>query len=231
MLKNLSGLALVAAFVFGAFHQISAQEMTFKAEDLAVLTKNASEKLEGRAYRSNTVNVFYKNGSAASTSTTKSIREFIPPDRVHYVFEAKDAKSTTRYELIRIGEKTYTRANDEEWKEGGSGSGMGSGIGDGDTAVKIERSEKRILKKGVLLNKQKVDFYETEVTVKYIYPNQTYTTVYSDSYWFNAGGMYVKTESVYLDNSSKNTSRNTTEYEYNPKIKIAAPILPKQKKT
>jgi hypothetical protein len=230
MSKKYFGTVFLLALLFCAFFKVSAQEDAFKEEDLTSLIKTATQKLEGKTYRSTSFYLVYKNGSTVPDITEKRIREILPPDREHVVTESETGFVKRRFEYIRIGDKFYTKADNEEWKLGGLGIGAGGGSGNGIGDVKIERSVERTFKKGEIVSNQVTDFYEMKTTTKYIYPTRTYLSVTKYGYWFDANGRFVKTETEYESESAKTLSRSKTEYEYDPKIKIEAPVLSRETK-
>lgn len=79
--------------------------------------------------------------------------------------------------------------------------------------------------KGETVNNQTADLYQIVTNRKYIYPTKNYTDVQTESYWFDASGRFVKILEEYYDGDTKNVSRKTEEYEYDPNIKIEAPVL------
>jgi len=221
------------AIILCAFLSISAQENTFKEEDLMALKTAAELKLKGKIYRHTTIETFYSNGNKTPDSTSKRIVEIIPPDRYRYMSITETPKGTERYEYIQVGERRFSREDNGEWKEstaGGTGSGMGNGSGSGDALYKLETTIERKLKKGEIVNRQKVDLYETVTTFKYIYPTKTFTSVWKGTYLFDESGRFVKYEQEYNAGEENSIKKTVEEYEYNPKIKIEAPILSKKTK-
>ena len=230
-MKKLNLLKTVAILLFGAVLSATAQENSFKEEDLHPLVKDAWQQLASKTYRSTTASVVFNNSTnTIPTRTEKFVREVIPPERERIFSIIETLEGVKRKEIIRIGARQFIKENDGDWKEiSGIGIGSGSGNGSGGS-VKTERSVKRTLKKGVSVNNQIVDLYETVTTT--FYPANNRTDIWRESYWFNLSGLFVKTEIEYQNSESKIHSRTTREYEYNQKdIKIEAPIIkskPKQ---
>lgn len=230
--KKLNIAAFIVMWMLFALPNAAAQENTFEPEDLQALIKAASQKLEGKTYRSNMFYVFYVNGNSANTSTITVITEVVSPDRKYVTEARKDETGKTyhRFEIICIGDKRFSRRDNGEWKKDGAycdGGGWVIGAWRGsEDGVETETITERRLKKGEITNNQTTDLYEMITTVKYIYPTKTYTNIYKDSIWFNANGMFVKIFREVQSGDTKNLDRDTTEYEYDPKdIKpIEAPI-------
>lgn len=231
-MNKLKAAAFVFAFLLSASLNVAAQESTFEDEDFYKVKGQASEMLDGKILRITTVEESFENGNKTPVKFEKYINEIIPPDRSHFVVEKKTAKGIERTEYIDIGKERFIKENGGEWKKfepTGSGVGSGSGSGSG-VEPKIETSVKNILKKGETVNKQTVDLYQIVTNRKYIYPTKTYTDVQTESYWFDRSGRFVKTLEEYNDGETKTVSRKTETYEYDPNIKIEAPVLKTQAK-
>lgn len=231
-MKKLNGTLLVLALTLGAFLGASAQQKpqanTFDENDLYALQGAADSKLKGKIYRLTAIDTDYDDGSATPTRTEKNIEESVPPDRFHSITEMTTAKGTQRLEMISVAGRTFFKHNDEEWKEPQSGSGYGSGSGSGnsvsDERIQIEDTTERRLKKGETVNNQTVDLYETVHTVRYKYLSNVYSIISKTSYWFDKNGLLVKSAGEDENTETKRIYRSTKEYEYDPNIKIEAPI-------
>jgi len=71
--KKMNGLAIVVALILCSFLGATAQENTFKEEDLRALANAAtSEKLKGKTYRLTTTSVTYYDGNATPARTIKT---------------------------------------------------------------------------------------------------------------------------------------------------------------
>lgn len=231
LIKKLNVVVFLAALIFCAYLNTSAQENTFKEEDLQARLKIALQKLEGKSYRMTTDYAFYKDDDSVPDFTEKIIDEFVPPEREHHLSETKTAKGIERYESIRIGAKQFVKYGSGEWKIlDGSGSGTGNGMGNGGGNARIEQTVERRLKKGETVNNQTVDLYETIVTIRRIYPTNTQTQISRNSYWLNVNNMLVKAEDEYQNGERGTRSLNTKEYKYDQNIKIEAPIINKTPK-
>ena len=149
-------------------------------------------------------------------SSVETISEDLLPDRYRYVRIEKKGGEETSYETIQIGEMEYTRTNNGAWtskKIGGSGSGSAGGVGysscvqyteesdfvGGQSARKLRKLEIRNGEKGLLFN--------------------------DSMKWYNQQGQFLRTEIITgaFEPRSENY-REVVAYEYNPNIKIEAPI-------
>lgn len=228
-LKNLSNAVLFSGLLIASVFNGNAQQSdTFEEKTLDALKKTAYQKMESKIYRVTVNETIGRKDNPTSVKDAKYIREVIPPDRSHYISMEKTSDGVKRYEYIRIGEKSFSRTDDGEWKDiTGSGSGQGSGNGSGDS-VKFERSVERKLKRGVSVKNQTTDLYETVITTKFLYPASPVTNIGKYSYWFDANGMLVKTEDAFsTDDTTQKIVNRVSEYEYDARIKIEAPVINK----
>lgn len=228
--KKVNGTTFTIVLILCLFLSASAQETTFKEEDLQALTRAAlSEKLKNKTYRLTTVSVLYNEGKTIPTKTIKTISEVVPPERRRYFSETETAEGVERSESIYIGKKMFFRKDNGEWKESngyGIGIGEGNGIGSGDNPrIQIEQTVQRNLKRGETLGTQTVDFYETIHITRYKYLSNIYSIITRTSYWFDNNGLHVKSTDEYENTETKMISRSTNEYEYDQNIKIEAPIV------
>lgn len=225
--RKLKSAAFVFAILLASVFQVAAQESTFDDNALYELQERAREMLADKVLRITTMDARFEKGNKTPVTYEKYISETVPPDRNRFVVEKKTAKGIEQTEYIDIGRDRFVKRNGGEWEifePTGSGRGTGSGTGSGEEP-KIETTSKNVLKKGEKINNQTVDLYQVVTNRKYIYPTKTYTDVQTESFWFDRNGRFVKTVEEYHDGETGKVSRKTVEYEYDPKIKIEAPVL------
>lgn len=146
-----------------------------------------------------------------------------PPDRVHYINVVTKEAKTSRTEQINIGTTRYCKRDGEGWTITQSYCIPGGGIGGPSNIIK-EVYEKDTTK----LNERKVTLLRNYT----LYLNKFSKTVdtdgpsYSESkYWLNSDGLIVRLERrTGLASNSKPNSVTIETYEYDPTIKIEAPI-------
>lgn len=232
-MKKLNRIAFVVALSLCALLKVSAQEATFDENTLNALKKDSAAWLEGKKIRIVSVDERLENEGKTSVVRSKSTSEFLPPDRYHYIFETTTAAGTERTEYIDIGKESFVRRGDGDWEifvPSGKG-GMGNGTGDGFERPQIETKVVRTLSKNVNVNDQTANLYQTVTTVKYTFTTRTHTNVFIESYWFDNSGRMLKSfeETQYGD--TKKSTRSTTEYDYDPNLKIEAPRIKNKPKT
>jgi len=220
-------LVSAAGLAADAFGQTS-----FEDETLIQLKNSSEQTMEGKKMRIVTVEERFENEGKTSVSFSKSMNEILPPDRNRFVYEEMTASGIERTEYINIGENSFVRRNDGEWKISvPSGMIIGSGTGSGNGIIpKVEVAIVKTLTKGETVNNQSADLYKTIESRKYIYPDTTYINVSTESFWFDRRGMLVKSSREFQDGERKSLSRTTEEYEYNPNFKIEAPIIKSESK-
>ena len=136
-----------------------------------------------------------------------------------------------RSEIIQIGDKRFTKQPAGEWKlvtaqatgDGwGSGSGVGSATGTKTDPPKINLECEYVGTseiKGVL-----VDQYKKVRTITFSTPNGRRTRIVAKKYWFDKKGLLVREISDDDFAGATKSYRTVVEYEYDPTIKIEAPI-------
>ena len=225
---KLNRIAGVFALALLTMLNVSAQALTFDDATLIELRKISAQEMEDRNMRIVTLTEMFENDNKTPVEFEKFIREFVPPDRERSIFETKTANGIERTEYIDIGANRFVKHGDGKWEKFvATGSGMtgGEGNGSGDDERKIETTVIKRLKKGEVVNNRTVDCYERVVTHKYIYPAKTYTNTFTDAFWFDADGKLIKALSESNEGEKKRISRTIWEYEYDPKLKIEAPII------
>ena len=228
MKKYVGIAALITTIVLGIALDATAQETTFEAAALYKLKAAANKHLGQGNRRITILEESFENGSPVPIHTEKYVREIIPPDRSRFISEKKTKNGIERTEYIDIGTQRFIKKNGGKWEVfkptgRGVGSGSGSGSGSGED-VKVETSSAYKLNRGVVINNQKTDYYETTITFKYLYPTETVVNISKEGYWFDAQGRYVKTLEESFGGKDKSIRRKTTHYEYDADIKIEAPI-------
>lgn len=233
--KKLFSKILIIAFVSTIFLTGVFAQGTFTESGLKILKNKAEEKLKTTSYRS----IYVSKNLKTNDVLKKEVSEFVPPNRKHYVIEEiifqikvdpnkpietrfRDStiEKIPRYtEWIYIGEKIFLRQGaKEKWKiyvESGDSYGTGVGYGTGSSVEKPEITVEYKLTSNQILRNRQCDLYEKITTRKY--KNST-PFVHTESYWFNEEGFFIgyKSENEY--------QRETIDYEYDPEIKIEAPL-------
>lgn len=176
---------------------------------------NAQKLLAERSWRVETKTDTIENGSVITTVT--KTHEQLLPDKMRFLIVEKNGGKENRSELIRIGFMEYRRENDKPWISIDTrGSGNGSGSGSGTSVSCAQYTEEPDFVSGISARKQRQFLIE-----------RTANGLSFDDFliWFNQDGSFIKSERIkgLLEPRIEKTHSVVT-YEYDPNIKIEAPI-------
>ncbi len=221
--------ASLSIFVIAGCLEVQAQESTFEESALRALINDATGFLKSNSHRVTTRQTFYENGSEKPVRTETTTRKLVPPDSEHAITEKQSADGVSRSESIRIGNVKYVKTTAGVWEPVTGGYGTGSGIGSKDldgpatSGVRSETTEKRIFRQGEIVNGQSTTHYETIKTMNAFLPDRTVTVVWRNEQWFNPEMRLVKSRH-WVEIVGKSISETIHEYEYDPNIKVEAPV-------
>lgn len=142
--------------------------------------------------------------------------EYLPPDREHNYYGLNATDPSRKYERIVVGKRIFTNA-DGKWKElEQSNGGMSLSSGSDSDESFLRGSEK--------INGQETTIYEVVTGSRFARGDGPWqTSYYKTRYWISKDGRIRK----YVGESDAliTKRRRITEiYEYDPRIKIEAPI-------
>ncbi len=201
-------ICAAATFSFAQTRQISANEFYTSSY-------NAQKLMNERSSRMVTKTDTMENG--ATVKSISKIYERLLPDRERFVTTEKIGDKETRSEYIRIGYMEYRRENNEPWTSKDlRGSGNGSGGGSGSVSC-AQFTEEIVTIDGTAARKLRQ--YMVERTPEGL----SYDDMTS---WFDQNsGLLLKSERFKgLLEPRVEKSQSVTTYEYDPNIKIEAPI-------
>lgn len=220
---NRLACSVIPLFLLGLFVSTAvSQTKAITEEKFNEMIEQAKAKRSKVAYRQKESTVGYDADTSA-----EFITEVTPPDRSYTISVRKNAKGTTRTEVIWIGKVKYLKLNQEEWKkeevrqvDSMSGAGSGSGLVSESSKPDIKQSYE--LRGTEKINGILTERYEMAKTITFNMTNGTYVRKNSRSYWYNKDGMLVK--AILEDKIGSRTYRVVTEYDYDVNFKIEAPI-------
>jgi hypothetical protein len=207
---KITALLIIVLCVFqNAFGQSNAdasgelQDLQLKAQKLRAV----------KSYRTKTtIETFDAKGTTLKYKN-ESVSETLPPDRRRYTSTAVIDGKTRKTEMISIGEKNYLRIDGGAWKLDDSEPRYG--------LAAAYRSGVKIIEE-TTLNGQPVKVFEEKGGTSSDEGDKSYTK----KYWLTAEGELLKTESEEVFDKTNEIRRSVTVYEYDPNIKIEAPIKP-----
>lgn len=215
-MKKILCVALVLMSSFVA----SAQEKTIDGYEFEIAKRNSFSGLGDKPHRVINTNEFSAEGVFDGKNLTKVITEFLP-GKFHYIFASPSIKN----EKIRIGDKTYTREGNGEWKLEFKQVKFNP-----ESVLTIDETQAEYKFLGTeRIGNQSVCVYAKIERSKRINPKNNRETLSTSTtkYWFGDESWYWKSETntEFLTGDRKSYARSTMVYELDPNIKIEAPIL------
>jgi hypothetical protein len=191
------------------------QTKQISSNEFYINNYNAQKMLAERSWRIETKTDSMENGSVIMTET--KIHEQLLPDKTRFLIIEKNGSKENRSELIRIGFMEYRRENDKPWISIDTrGSGSGSGSGSGTSVSCAQYTEELDFVGGISARKQ----------IQFLIERAPNGLSFDDfRIWLNQDGSFVRSERIkgLLEPRIEKTHSVVT-YEYNPNIKIEAPI-------
>ena len=215
-MKKILCIALVLIASFGA----SAQERMIDKNEFEAVRKNWFKGLGGNPHRIISITEFIADGKPETLRTTKSMTEFLP-GKFHSIFESESINK----ELIKIGDQTYTREKNGDWKKEGI-STIRPEIDNKFKLVEVQ-TEYKFLGTGKI-NNQNVNIYAVIERKRLLNTtnNRETVSIATTKYWVGNEPWFWKSETNTESQigESKTHSRFTLIYEIDPNIKIEAPF-------
>lgn len=221
MFKNANCLIVLTIFLIFAFSASGQERVITETEFKEILTKG-EQNLKDKIYRLTKTREIFPDRNLSSESINIEINEYVPPNKWREVVELKSPSKNTKTERLWDGKNLYERENDGEWKKYSGGGSIGGSIKSGRITTIYKFVEK------ATLNNQNVNVYEVETNRKATKFTQTsmFEVHYIErtKYWISEDGFFLKKLSESEIAGSKSLVREIWIYEYDPTIKIEAPI-------
>lgn len=231
-MKKIFCLTFILLSAVGIF----AQEKTIEKSVFDAALKNRFLKYSGQYYRQTTRSESITPDPGSSKITSKSVTEFAKPlaaTRLFYEFDSRTIKS--KMETVIIDGKIYSRKDDGEWttKEFAIEREKLPEQREKFDVVELQTEYKWIGTE--ILNKLNTSVYakiEKKKQVNETNKNEMFSTIVT-KYWLDQDGGIVQEESL-MENQIKLPGRplsgiyrhrRTTVWEFDPSIKIEAPVL------
>jgi len=209
----------VLSSIFLAAHDVDAQRKAISSSEYysGIYPKPAVPWSE-RSRRVEDIEETINDGVVTKSNTTVS--EFLLPDRRRYYTKKVEDGKVTEFERITIEHWEYTRENGGAWTKvdlrgRAGGTGYGSGSGSGGTACTQFSVE------SVIINGISAKLFEA-LWVTSIGQELSF---HESRRWIGDDGLPYREEEVKgMVHPRIETFRDSTTYDYNPNIKIEAPI-------
>ncbi len=203
------------------------QDGKLTEKEINLVRNNARKALGVVAHREKMISVL-TDDKLKVTQTYGFSKEFLPPDRNHFMLEYRTPTEVLRSESVFIGAKGYSKVGKEHWKLDPN-AGRESGL---DTLADWNLDSSEVSSQTVavvhrpteFIGKLVTDFYEITTRQEFEKGNKSNENVYVSRYWFDKKGRIVKAERESTSTNSKSLIRRTSMYEYDESITIEAPI-------
>lgn len=224
-MKNILCAALILFGLIG----VSAQEKTITQAEFEAVYKNSPEAWKSKSHRRTVTTESKAEGRPQTDYSSKSVVESASPTVSRVIYETSFGSKTSKRELIKIDDKTYTRKEGEAWLEGNSKNepamvktiSASVNPADAQTEYKYFGNEK--------LDGQNAKVYAVIVKTKNVDPasKQEILSISTTKYWFADNGAILKSD---MTTESRNGdkvsySRATQIWESDPNIRIEAPKM------
>lgn len=220
MKKSLT-ISCLLLFVFLSVLNVLAQEKTITEQEFFDLGNKADQILENSTYRKKITSKSFINKNDSEPDSVEITTYEKNSDGYRKIVEIKSAGTNARTEEIKIGDQKFIRKNNEKWRKALPEDRAIGVIMRGETEG--EKSFEYKYLGEVEINKQKADLYEMKGFVKYNSADSERTNHILDRFWFDKQGRKLKVERL-REINGKITPFVIFEYEYDPNMKIEAPI-------
>lgn len=209
--------------ILGQYTPVAAQKNEITEVVFLALENRAEELLGQSSYRMIRKLEHFDDRDKPGTQEKRLLKEVLQRDRWRTVEERLIDGKTSREERLWDGKSLFVRVDDSPWQKYSGGSSMDGRIESGQTTTRyrsLGRSE---------LNVKPVDVYESEalriankVTMN---DYQVVRYVRRTRVWYASDGRQVQKIEENAIEGREEMNRETTTIEYDPNIKIEAPIL------
>lgn len=160
-------------------------------------------------------------GNPAPTVTVL-VYEIVPSGESRSIETEKTGDVATTTETIQTKKKVFKRKNGGKWTVEKLEPNRFTIIG---TRVEDERVKEFSITPDVMLGDVKTDLYEHNETITYKSTALPGTNSFTQRFWLDKKGVRLKTEYIFKRADGGILERTTTVYEYDPKLRIEAPVI------
>lgn len=216
----------IPLFTFLAVFSVFPQATEISEKDLNAIIDRATAATGSLARREKAVTELSDDMIPPTKRTLTFTKTFIPPNKTQTYYSSESPLGKDVWETINIDSNVYKRAQEGTWKlETPEEMRM---LPPSPKATQlpaaIDQITKVVHKPNISLDNQLTDFYEIEKMSTKTDKNGTYKIATVSKYWLNKNGTFAKLETANYTSNSIAGYRRTVIYEYDPNIKIEAPI-------
>ena len=219
-------ILILTALMFLALTSVSAQPRKISSEEYTEMMKKNAELRKGKSYRLTRMSESYKKSDGSLIHYFKEVTEDLPSGDSHSVVESGRSKGNLpRLEHVRIGQTAYQRGPDGNWSQ------SPLRIRELTDEEKREGEKKRLEYEArverfyvgkTTFRNQNAELYESRDTTKIMKNGVEVLTKVVTKMWFTPEGLILRNEEQ-VDNA-ETTETRVFDFEYDPTIKIEAPI-------
>ena len=215
---------LAIGFVFCLSCSISllAQARILTEAEFKAAQNNGFKKLESSPHRVNRkAEGNYGVTGAGAKYFVSETSEILPPDRSRSTLIRRVSGGNERTERVTIGERKYLREGGGAWQLEPTDQNRYTIKGD-----PVRNKESKVFRSLGITNigKVRVEGFEDLTSRKYESAKGQYTTNYLERFWIDEKGRFLRRESKITEGDNRVLMHSLSEYEYDPSIKIEAPI-------
>lgn len=232
-MKRIFSAVLILIGAVGVF----AQERTISKTEFDALFKNPNRLApfvwKGKTWRNIITTETKAEGKKPLDSSTKSTSVYAPWQKSHTFSESRTGSKITKREVIRLGDKIYTRNENEAWTVEAFVEKPKPETTAPAAPVAVDSKVERNIEYKYLgtekLNSQTTNVYAHIMKTKSADPltNVERAYIHTMKYWFNEDGTLLKEDRVIEGRGEAGTlyNRLTIIYELDPNIIIEAPLI------
>ena len=207
-------LAVVSAA--GQVVSFAQNKKAISKEEFAPIQKVAFEFLAKEPHRIKSTHETFANEGLKPEKISISMTEYIPPNREHNFYGLNSEDASRKYERIKIADKIFV-TSEGKWRLLDT-----SGALAGPPSAASSSTEYYF--HGIdNVGEKKVKVYEVVSCFRFWSGQAERLSFYSEKYWIDKDGRIIKKIGE-SDGSTSKRSRTTELFEYDPKIKIEAPM-------
>lgn len=192
-------------------------------QEFKKIQDSAYQKTNAESYRTILKSQHFKHITDKGPFFQRSVITERTTDGYYEILEDKRGEKIERTETIEINNRKYVKKNNGKWEDvtpPPQTESFGGGFSTGGVIKNDKKTEQRYLGK-TTVNSKTVDPYEQTITRQY--ENSPGLSIKEEKIWIDQKGRYLQTE-IKSRMGDKNVFHMTVEYEYDPSIKITAPI-------
>ena len=215
-------LIATALFALNALSQVT----KISEADLKAIIPSATSASSLLSRREKAVTEMFDDKALPPIKTIIFTKTFLPPNKTQSFYSSENSSGKFVDERITIGPNEYVRSNDGPWKIETPEERAGFPPPPKAISVPAPTDEIVTVYRRTLaeLDTHRISFYEMEKTGTKTDKNGTYKVTAISRYWINKDGTLAELQTEIFASNSKGRYVRTVIYEYDPNIKIEAPI-------